>query len=94
MPTLAPQDSDLNVNLWKERRRMERPEPFQAVSDSTRWTARCMHVGCKWAVGGLLSEQAARTGGELHYDVTGHPVKLRAVVEFDCGVIRAEGGVR
>jgi hypothetical protein len=92
MPSLPDPDSQINVNLWKERRRLERPEPLQATSDTQRWTARCMHVECGWAVEGLASEEAARTGGEIHNGGTGHPVKLRAVVEFDAGVIRA--GVR
>ena len=87
MPTL---DSSANsVKLLKEGRRLER-EPLRAANDSQRWTARCMHLECDWSVEGLFSEAAARTGGELHNDATGHPVKLRAVVEFDCGIIRAE----
>ena len=87
MPTL---DSSANsVKLLKEGRRLER-EPFRAVSDAQRWTARCMHLDCEWSVEGLFSEDAARTGGKLHNDATGHPVKLRAVIEFECGIIRAE----
>ncbi len=91
-PTLS--ISDMDVNLWKERRRLDRSGPLQASSDHQRWTARCMHIDCKWTVEGLLSEQAARTGGQLHNDSTGHPVRLRAVIEFDCGIIRSEGGGR
>jgi hypothetical protein len=49
-----------------------------------------MHLECDWSVEGLFSEDAARTGGKLHNDATGHPVKLRAVIEFECGIIRAE----
>lgn len=90
MPTLAPPDSDLNVNLWKERRRFERPEPLQAASDSQRWSARCMHADCDWRVEGLFSDAAATTAGQLHADSTGHLVKRRAVIEFECGIIRSQ----
>jgi len=88
MSTLA--EPDINVKLLKEGRRFERPDPLQAVSDSQRWSARCMYLDCHWAVEGLLSEAAARTGGEIHHGGTGHTVKLRAVIEFDCGIIRSE----
>ena len=87
MTTLPQPDSDLNVDLLREKRRFER-EPLGAVPDSQRWAVRCMHVSCDWTVTGLLSEEAARTAGELHRDKEGHPSRLRAVIEFDCGVIR------
>jgi len=83
-----------DVKLRKEKARFERPEPLGATSESQRWSARCMHLDCHWAVEGLLSEAAARTGGEIHNGGTGHPVKLRAVVEFDCGIIRSLIGRR
>ena len=84
---MAQPDSNLNVDLLREKRRFER-EPLGAVPDSQRWTVRCMHVSCDWTVTGLLSEDAARTAGELHNKKTAHPSRLSAVIEFDCGVIR------
>ena len=83
-----------NVKMWKARRPSE-PESLQAAADKTaRWGAYCMHVDCNWAVAGLFSESAAMTGAELHNDTTGHPVKLRVAIEFECGVIRSQIGGR
>ena len=88
MPTLS--ISDMDVKLRHEKNRFERPAPLGATGEPTRWALRCMHVDCMWAIEGLQSELAARTGAELHNDGTGHPVKLLAVVEFHCDVIRTE----
>jgi hypothetical protein len=95
MPSLPDPDSQINVNLlWKERCRLERPEPLQATSDSMRWSLRCMHVGCDWNCSGAVftDGEAASAVGEFHTEMLGHPVKLRVTIEFDAGVIRA--GVR
>lgn len=82
MPTLTRDDLDGPAK--------DAPGPLQAVNDSSRWTARCMHRECDWKVAGLLSEDSATTAAQLHADSTGHPVNLRAVIEFDCGIVRSK----
>lgn len=84
MTTLA--DPDVNVKLLKAKNRLE---PAQAL-DQQRWSPRCMHRACSWKEEGLQNEAAARAIAQFHANATGHPVKLHAVIEFDCGVVRPE----
>lgn len=69
-------------------------EPLEAVKDSQRWNARCMHRDCDWRVEGLFSADAANTAAQLHWNTTRHPVNLRALIEFECGVVRSTRCVR
>lgn len=89
MRTLA-DDRDFNVKVWKEQKRAE---PLQATNDSTRWRARCMHVGCPWLTNELRDHEAVQHASQLHADSTGHPVRLRATVEFDCGIVRSRSAI-
>ncbi len=85
---------DINVKLLKERNRFERPVPLQAIPDTMRWRARCMHVGCPWFTNELADGEVIECAAQVHADSTGHPVKLRVTVEFDAGVIRSQHGGR
>lgn len=82
MTTLA--DPDIDVKLLKEKKR------FKPLDQEPRWSLRCMHRACSWNQEGLQNEAAATAVAQFHANATGHPVKLHAVIGFDCGVVRPQ----